>query len=312
MPRKVLIDVDPGIDGALALAIALFDPRLEVVAVTATGGRVSPAQATRNVQLLIEQLDPPRWPRIGTAWNEQLCGANGTRLHGANGLGNADIPSVGLAKLLPAEKILVEEIRDRPEDVTILALGPLTNLMQVMQREHTWISRVGRVLISGGTYVGPGDVTPAAELNFFNDPLAARQVIRSAMTKTLLPADVARQLSFSFDLLDRLPPESTRMGRLFRKILPFAIRAQRQILGREELELNATAALVALTNPELFESQDLACDVETEGQLTLGATVFDLRNVREWRPNVEVLTALDAAAVRDCVLRGIAQAGAAG
>ncbi|MDZ4820913.1 MAG: nucleoside hydrolase, partial [Planctomycetota bacterium] len=67
MARKVILDLDPGIDDALALACALFDPQLEVVAVTATGGSVPPAMATINVQKIVEQFDPPRWPRIGAA-----------------------------------------------------------------------------------------------------------------------------------------------------------------------------------------------------------------------------------------------------
>ena len=67
MPKKVILDLDPGIDDAMALCMALFDPRLEVIAVTAVGGNVSPQVATRNVQALIEQLDPPRWPRLGVA-----------------------------------------------------------------------------------------------------------------------------------------------------------------------------------------------------------------------------------------------------
>ena len=104
MPRKVIIDVDPGIDGAIAIAMALFDPRLEVVAVTAVGGRVSPQQATQNVQTIIEQLDLPRWPRIGASLPDQLTAANAIELHGADGLGNCGLNSVGLAKLLTSKK----------------------------------------------------------------------------------------------------------------------------------------------------------------------------------------------------------------
>ncbi|MDX1963635.1 MAG: nucleoside hydrolase [Pirellulales bacterium] len=308
MPRKIIIDVDPGIDGAVALALALFDPRLEVVAVTATGGRVSSAQATKNVQTIIETLDPPRWPRIGAAYVDQLTSGDAARLHGADGLGNADLPSVGLAKLLSAEKLLVETVRENPEDITLVALGPLTNVARAMHLDHHWQSQVGRVLISGGAFFGPGDVTPAAELSFYNDPFAARQTVKSPMTKTLLPADVARQLSFSFAIIDQLPAETTRVGKFLRKIIPYAMRAQRQELGREDLELNSVAAIVALTNPELFETQEHAIDVETEGTLALGALIADRRNVREWRNNAEVIVSLDAAAVRDCVLRGLALA----
>ena len=77
MARKIILDVDPGIDDAVALCLALGDPSLDVLAVTATGGAVSPEQATTNVQAIVEQLDPPRWPRLGMASTEQMLRADG-------------------------------------------------------------------------------------------------------------------------------------------------------------------------------------------------------------------------------------------
>src|SRR5262245_56142150 len=82
MAKKIILDVDPGIDDAVALCLALSDPSLEVLAVTATGGVVTPDQATNNVQAIVEHLDPPRWPRLGTASNEQLRRADGRHLFG--------------------------------------------------------------------------------------------------------------------------------------------------------------------------------------------------------------------------------------
>ena len=76
MARKIILDVDPGIDDAVAMCLALGDPALEVLAVTATGGNVSPEQATDNVQAIVEQLDPPRWPRLGAASTEQMLRAD--------------------------------------------------------------------------------------------------------------------------------------------------------------------------------------------------------------------------------------------
>src|SRR5262245_3690892 len=106
MARKVILDVDPGIDDAVAITLALFDPQLEVLAITATGGNVSPAQATRNVQTIVEQLDPPRWPRLGAAPEDNPIPADGRQLHGANGLAGVDFPLAELAKTHPSEKVL--------------------------------------------------------------------------------------------------------------------------------------------------------------------------------------------------------------
>ncbi len=308
MARKVILDVDPGIDDALALAIALFDPALEVVAVTATGGNVPPAMATINVQKIVEQLDPPRWPRIGAAPIDNPLPLDALHLHGADGLGQTDLPVAGLVNLHSAEKVLVDEIRSAPEMVTIIALGPLTNVAHVLHRESQLASQVGRLIVGGGCITAPGNATPAAEFNIYSDPLSARQVLRSPMTKTMVPLDVSNQLVFTFDLLDQLPSDSTRVGMFLRQMISHSFRAHRQVLGIEGIYLHGAVALVAATNPELFETEEeAAVDVEIEGELTTGATVFDRRQVREWRPNTDLAVSMNVAGVRDVILRGLAR-----
>ncbi|MGC4007191.1 MAG: nucleoside hydrolase [Pirellulales bacterium] len=193
--------------------------------------------------------------------------------------------------------------------MTILGLGPMTNLAQALHRDSTWGGMVGRLILSGGAITAPGDVTPAAEFNIFSDPLAARTVIRSKTTKTLIPLDLSRQVRFSFDLLDHLPAESTRAGKFLRKILPFAFRSQRQVLGIEEIQLNAILPVVAALHPELFETHAHAVDVETEGTIANGMTIADRRNVRDWRVDMDVATNADFTSIRDCVIRSLRHAG---
>lgn len=311
MVRKVIIDADPGIDDAVAITLALFDPGLEVVALTATGGNVFPAQATKNVQTIVEQLDPPRWPRIGAAPEDSSHAADGRQMHGNNGLGNVDFPFAGLANIHPAEKVLCDEVRAAPEEITVICMGPLTNIARAIQRDPDFVAQVGRLVIAGGTLGAPGRLSPVADFNVYCDPHSARRVLKSPATKTLVPLDVSGELTFTFELLEQLPSELTRAGKFLRQILPFAFRAQRQVLGQEHINLHDVMALVAVTNPELFESEMLAGDVETEGELTTGMIVFDRRkaNIRQWRANMDVALKADIAAVHDCVLRGLDRAG---
>jgi len=313
MPRKVIIDTDPGIDDAVAVTMALFDPTLEVVALTATAGNVFPSQATRNVQTIVEQLDPPRWPRIGAAPDDNPLPTDGRLLHGQNGLGNVEFPFAGLANSHPAEKVLCDEVRAAPEEITVVCLGPLTNIARAVQRDSEFCSLVGRLVIAGGTVNTPGRVSPVADFNMFCDPLSARHVLKSSATKTLIPLDVSSELTFTFEFLSQLPAETTRAGKFLRQILPFAYRAQRQVLAQEHITLHDVAAMVAVTNPELFETEMLAGDIETEGELTNGMIVFDRRkaSVREGRPNMEVALKADITAMRDCVLRSLENAGKA-
>ena len=313
MARKVILDVDPGIDDAVALCMALFDPRLDVVAVTAVGGNVPPDQATRNVQAIIEQLDPPRLPRIGVASQPDAgVRADARHIHGADGLGNANFPVAELHHRHASEKVIVDEVRSAPEQVTIIALGPLTNLAKAFLRDPELPSMVGQLIVMGGTLGVPGNVTPAAEFNIYCDPESARVVFRSLTTKTVVPLDVTSQLVFNYDLLDQLPDETSGAGRLLRKILPFTFRTHHQQLGEEGIHLHDAVALLAATDSGLFETEGMAGDVETTGELTSGATIFDRRRIPEWRDNMEVATQIDVAAARDSILRGLTRAGRGG
>lgn len=312
MARKVILDVDPGIDDAVAITMALFDPRLEVAALTAVAGNVPAAQVNRNIQALVEQLDPTRWPRLGAAADpEPPPGVDARHIFGADGLGNVNFLVAELHHLHASEKVLTDELRADPGNITVLALGPLTNVAAAFRRDPSLADQVGHLVMMGGTVSGPGNVTPAAEFNIYYDPLSARTVFRAPVTSTLVPLDVTSRVEFGFDLLDELPGENTRAGRLLHRILPFAFRSHRQVLGCEDIHLHDCVALVAVTNPELFQLERMAVDVETSGELTLGATVFDRRPNRAWRPNVYVAVDLDVEGVKDAILRGIKRAGEA-
>ncbi|NBW97458.1 MAG: nucleoside hydrolase [Planctomycetia bacterium] len=310
MPRKVILDVDPGIDDAVAVAMALFDPRLEVLAVTASGGNVAPEQATANLQALVGILDPPRLPRLGAAPTDTSWPAKPFNMHGADGLGGIDLPRARLHGGHASEKVIWETFHAHPREVTFVALAPLTNLSRVLARDPAIVEVVGEVVVAGGTAHGVGNATPAVDFNFYCDPQAARHVVREPMAKTLVPLDTTGHVTFGFDLLEQLPRESSRAGAILRAMLPHAFRAHRQLLGSEGISLHDVVALVAVTNPELFERSTVAADVETGGELTAGMLVVDRRTVRQWRPNLDLLTACDTAAVKDCILRGLAAAGA--
>jgi len=298
MPRKVILDVDPGIDDAVAVCMALFDPGLEVVAITAVGGNVPPNQATRNVQAILSQLDPPRWPRVGAASPpEHGLPASGRHLFGPDGLGGADFQVAELRDPHPSEKIICDEVRADPEAVTIVALGPLTNLARAFARDPELPSVVGQIVMMGGAVSGPGNITPAAEFNIYCDPRSARAVFRSHCTKTLIPLDVTNRIIFTLDVLKQLPNESTRVGRFLQKLLPPAFRAYRQQFGLEGVRVHDAVALTALTHPHLFTLEEMAGDVETLGELTVGATVFDRRRVPAWRHNMAVAVDVEKAGV---------------
>ena len=141
--------------------------------------------------------------------------------------------------------------------------------------------------------------------------MQSSQPLQRSVSKTIVPLETTGHVVYEFDLLDRLPREYTRAGKMLRPMLAHAFRAQRQLLGSEGIRLHDVTALVAVTNPELFERESVVADVETVGELTAGMLVVDRRPNQRWRPNADLLVACDAAAVQDCVIRGLTAAGEA-
>ena len=305
MARKVILDVDPGVSDAMAVCLALADPGLEVVAVTATGGTVLPEQATRNVQTIVEQIDPSHWPRIGAADLQQSLRTDSRELCGTDGFCGAELRLAELHHRHPSSKVMADEVRTAPGKVTILAGGPLSNLAAMLQREPDIATKVGHLVILGGTLYGPGNVTPAAEFNVFCDAESARKVFRSRVTKTLLPLDVSAKVVLGFDLLKELPEKPSGGCQLLRTLLPGVYHSYRQRRGLEGILVHEVVGLMAVLHPELFSTERFPCDVETAGALTHGATVIDRRYVSEGAPNMDVVVDLDCQAVTDAILTGV-------
>ncbi len=308
MPRKVILDIDPGIDDAVALCMALGDPFLDVVAVTATGGTVLPEQSTANVQAIVEHLDPSRWPRLGTAARDQMLRADGRHLFGIDGMCGAHFAVAKRHHRHSSVKVICDEVRSAPGDVTIISTGPLTNIAAALQQQPDLAELIGHLIMIGGTLGGPGNVTAAAEFNIYCDAEAARTVFQSSVTKTLIPIDVSSRVVLNFDLLEKIPNGDSRSGELLRKILPGAFRVYRQHLGVEGIHLHDAVALMAALEPDLFTIERMYGDVETDGTLTHGVTVFDRRRNSDNRPNMDVAVDLDTTAVTDHIMRRLTTA----
>ncbi|MDO4586404.1 MAG: nucleoside hydrolase [Planctomycetia bacterium] len=308
-PRKVILDVDPGIDDALTLCLALFDPKIEVVALTSVGGNAPASLSAKNLQGIVEFLDPPKLPRIGIG-DESIDGLkiDNRSIHGIDGLGDAiPLPVAERCSQHPAEKIICDAVRQYPHDVSILALGPLTNIARAFQRDPEIPTLVDRLFIAGGTYLASGNITPTAEFNIFCDPKSAKYVFQSLCTKTLIPLDVSNCLKFSFEHLSKLPGEETKFGSFLYGMLLPAFRAYRRHYGMEQIYLQELVAYFFMTHPELFKTQEAAGDVETEGTLTRGMTVFDRRKVPKWRMNMEVVQQMNVEAVLEKIICGFNQ-----
>ena len=306
MARKVILVADPGIDGAFAGALALNAPELEVVGLAATAGNVSAEQATRNIHILVEQLDPPRWPRLGAALPIDYD-MDGRALHGPNGLGGVDFPCVQLHHPHPCDKLLSDLVRQYPKEIAVVLLGPATAFARALDRDSELAGLVERVVMVGGAWREGGDATAVAEFHFYCDPLAARQVLHCGAPLTLLPLDVTRKAVFSPTELLHLPNPESPATRFLGQIAPHAIAASAGLYGVEGCYLQDVFGLVALVQPQAFKTKLVPVDVETRGALTRGAMVCDMRWGTTARPNVELAVDVDVSAVRQFIQRTLSR-----
>ncbi|TWU02516.1 nucleoside hydrolase [Stieleria varia] len=310
MTRKIILDCDPGIDDAVALCMALFDPRLEVLAITATAGTVAADQATSNVASIVGALDPPRYPRFGKATeSDRVAISDDIHLNGPDGLAGCCLETTDRQHSTPSEKVIAELLRKYPGEITLVCLGPLTNLARLCERDPGVMRMIDKIVISGGAVTSPGNATAVAERNMYFDAASANAVFASPTTKSLMPLDVTDQVSFGLEILEQLPAKYTRAGQLLHKMLSFAFRTAHQKLGRELIPFHDATALLSVTEPELFQWQEMAGKVETSGELTRGMTVFDQRLRPQWQRNMEVACGVDEVTAKAAIVRALRYAG---
>ena len=260
----VIIDTDPGVDDALALALALASPELSVRAVTTVAGNVDLATATANADYLLRMLAPGREIRLAQGRAKPLARelVTAEEVHGSDGLAGitgherwrrsrAEAPDI------PADAVdvIIEEVGASPEPVTVIALGPLTNVAAALQRDPAAMRRAAAIVVMGGSLHAGGNVTPHAEFNFYVDPEAADAVLASGAPVIVTPLDVTHRLAVSDQTVEsRLASLADSRGAFLGELIRRA-RAE-QFTGRGgKLLLHDPAAVGALLWPELFAMQ---------------------------------------------------------
>ena len=308
MARKIIIVADPGIDTAFAVALALNDPNLEVVGLLPTAGNVTAEQATANVHTLIDVLDPAKWPKLAGAIPARYD-MDGQSLHGPGGLGGASFPTAARHTLHPADKVLVELVREHPRQVSVICLGPLTTLATALDRDPALPAIIDQTFIVGGAWRVPGNSGPAAEFHFALDPNAARRVLQAELHPFIFPLDATRRLVFSPSDLLELPNPTSRTCQFLRQITPFGIRASSNLYGIEGFHLKDVLGVAAASLPGIANGDEYHVDVETRGELTRGMMVVDTRPQPAGPANARVATDVSVGEVRQYIERILKNAG---
>ena len=276
MPATPLImDVDTGVDDALALLLALSSPEVELVGVSTVAGNVPLPRTTDNTLRLLQWAGRADIPVYAGAERPLVRSAVAAAdVHGATGLGAAHLPEAHTSPAGDAVEFLLGILQARPGEVTLVATGPLTNLAQAEARVPGVLRRARQVVIMGGAVRVPGNVTPTAEFNFYADPHAARQVLASAAELVLVGLDVTEQVGLEQAALQAC--EGARAA-FCRAACEPAMAFEAAQYGFAGMRLHDPVALGAALWPQLFRTERLWLDMETAGDLTAGQLVVDQR-----------------------------------
>ncbi|XP_007026485.2 PREDICTED: probable uridine nucleosidase 2 isoform X1 [Theobroma cacao] len=310
--KKIIIDTDPGIDDAMAIFLALRSPEVEVIGLTTIYGNVYTTLATRNALHLLEVAGRTDIP---VAEGSHVTITKGTKLriadfvHGADGLGNQNFPPPkGKPIDMSAAAFLVEQANLYPGKVTVVALGPLTNIALAIQLDPSFTKNVGQIVLLGGAFAVNGNVNPAAEANIFGDPDAADIVFTSGADVLAVGINVTHQVVLTDADRDKLARSIGKFAQYLCKILEVYFSYHHDVYSTKGVYLHDPTAMVAAINPSLLTYMEGAVRVQTNG-ITRGLTILYNKQKRfaeitEWsdQPTVKVAVTVDAPAVVKLVM----------
>ena len=314
MAQKIIIDTDPGQDDAVAILLALASPELEVLGITAVAGNVPLPLTLRNARAICELAGRPDIP-VFAGCDAPLEGrlVTAENVHGATGLDGITLPEPTMpVQDRHAVDFIIETLRREPAgSVTLIPIGPLTNIAAAFRQAPDVIARVGRIVMMGGAYFEVGNVTPAAEFNIFVDPLAAAEVFAAGVDLVVMPLDVTHRALTSRAWVEGMRA-SGRVGEVVASWTDFFERYDRAKYGHDGAPLHDPCAVAYLIAPELFSGRRINVEIETEGRFTRGMTVADWWGVSGRPANALFIRDLDAPRFFDLLTERIGRLDARG
>ena len=295
---RVIIDCDPGHDDAVALMLA--HRHAQVLGISTVSGNAPLAATTANALMVTALLDVDTPVHAGAA--RPLAGEprHAQVVHGQSGLDGVE--RVEHRRTVAGDDA-VEFLLDAPDpDVWIIALGPLTNLALAIDRDPSWVQRIAGISIMGGSAT-VGNTTRVAEFNIFADPEAAARVFQAGAELTMCGLNLTHQLRTTDAIVSRLRKAANPRAKFAAGLFDYLHTRMEDLIGTREAALHDPCAVLAVTHPQLIETEPRAVDIELEGTLTRGMTVVDQRSTRRQDPaNARVAYRIDAGRAMDLVL----------
>ncbi len=297
MARKIIIDTDPGQDDALAILLAFASPELDVVGITVVAGNVPLPLTEKNARKICELAGRPD-QKVYIGADKPLVRALVTaeHVHGKTGLDGPDLPEPKMKlQAQHAVDFIVETIMSAAEkEITLCALGPLTNIALALTREPRIASKIREIVLMGGGFFEGGNITPTAEFNIYVDPEAAQAVFASGIPIVVHPLDVTHKALTTARRVEKFRQMGTEVGTATAQLLDFFERFDEEKYGTDGGPLHDPNVIAYLLKPGLYSGRLCNVEIETASDLTLGMTVVDWWGVTKRKPNALVLRDMDS------------------
>lgn len=295
MPRKIIIDTDPGIDDSMAILAAFRCPELEILGLTTVFGNTDIEHCSQNALRLVEIAGKENIPVCEGADRPLFLPdlALGTEVHGLDGMGNTNPPPPN-GELDPrrADDFIIETVKKYPGEVTLVPLGPLTNIALALQRAPEIVEMVNEVVLMGGNAYAPGNISPAAEANIFHDPHAAEIVFRTNWSVTMIGLDATTKILITPEKLVELYAPDNPSVRLLKNIQPAYQAFHEKIYGfGGAFHLHDPSVTAYLIQPDLFKIEKAPIYVALNGR-AVGKTIPDTHHA--WGDRSPTRFAVDA------------------
>lgn len=316
MPRKIIIDTDPGIDDSMAIFYALKSPELEVVGLTTVFGNGGVETCTANALRLLEiagRMDIPASQGAARPLASEYRG-RGSVVHGEDGQGGVNLPPPNKqATGLSAAEFIIREVMAAPGQITLVPVGPLTNIALALHLEPRLAANLKEIVLMGGAAYVPGNITPTSEANIYNDAEAAEIVFSVDCPITMCGLDVTEKTVMTSVMLDSIGTFGNPMAEHIARILPHYRTFYKSVVGLEGIYVHDSTTISYLIAPHYYGSLQAAICVDTAEGISRGKTWPGRGGMQDaglpWatRRPVNILVEVDALAVLQLELERLAQ-----
>jgi len=290
MPKKIIFDTDPGIDDACAILLALASPELSIQGLTVVHGNCSLAQATQNAISILELAHAGHIP-VAKGCELPLVQPSflAPETHGDTGLGYAKLPEPRARSVIQhGTDFLIEQILSSPGEITLVAIGPLTNVALAIRQEPRIVEAVRELIIMGGAIRHEGNTTALAEFNTYVDPHAAHIVYHAGMPTTLVPLDVTYHCILTPGDIQKMRQVDSPITRFVEDATRFYMEFHDEYQGIQGCVINDPLALALTFAPELCTYREMPVDVDISGGISMGKTIGDFYNYGRKPANMKV------------------------